>query len=95
MKFNLCLDDATALRLDRLAKQTGTPRNALVRKAVEAWIDQQSLRWPKQVLDFPGDPSLVPFEAHRNELRAADDDPLLLLNDSSTGRASKRRAKEK
>jgi hypothetical protein len=32
--------------------------------------------WPKEVLDFGAEPSIVPFEAHRAELPPEPDDPL-------------------
>jgi hypothetical protein len=75
VNFNLYLDDDSARRLDRLAKTVRKPRNALIREAVQAWLAEQSRRWPKEVLEFSGDPSLEPFEAHRAVLLAPTDDP--------------------
>lgn len=75
MNFNVYLDAETARRLDALARQTGSPRNAIVRKAVAAWLDQVPGAWPQLVREFRGDPSLPPFESLRDELRSPDDDP--------------------
>ncbi len=75
MNFNLYLDDDSASRLSQLARKTGTPRNALVRQAVRTWLDRNAAAWPKEVLEFEAEPSLVPFEAHRAELAPASDDP--------------------
>ena len=82
MNFNLYLDEDSARRLAQLAKRTGVPRNAIVRKAVREWLDAQSSVWPKEVQEFPGDPALVPFESRRSELRAAEDDPFSLSEPS-------------
>jgi hypothetical protein len=76
VNFNLYLDRDCADRLDRIARQTGTSRNALVREAVRTWLDRQASMWPKEVLDFGAEPSIVPFEAHRAELPPEPDDPL-------------------
>jgi len=75
VNFNVYLDRDSADRLNRLARKTGTPRNALVRQAVRTWLDQNAAAWPKEVLEFGAEPSLVPFEAHRAELAPASDDP--------------------
>jgi hypothetical protein len=76
MNFNLYLDRESAERLDRLVKKTHTPRNALVRRAVGAWLDGQTPSWPKEVLEFRGEPSVVPFESHRKDLGLPSADPL-------------------
>jgi hypothetical protein len=75
VNFNLYLDRTCAVRLERVARRTGRPRNALVREAVRTWLDRNAAAWPKEVLAFSGDPSLIPFEAHRDELAAVADDP--------------------
>ena len=85
MNFNLYLDRDSAARIGRAARRTGTPRNALVREAVRLWLDRQADAWPREVLEFAGDPSFVPFEAHRSELSPAQGDPF--------GRKARRRAR--
>lgn len=75
MNFNVYLDAETARRLDALARQTGSPRNAIVRNAVAAWLDRVPGAWPQLVREFTGDPSLPPFESHRDELRSPDNGP--------------------
>ena len=93
MNLNVYLDDDSAKRLDRIAKTTGKPRNALIRQAVQAWLAEQGRRWPKEVLEFAGDPSLDPFEWHRAELSAPADDPLAAEPDRRA--VAKRRRRER
>src|SRR5471030_862374 len=40
MNFNIYLDDETGQQLNRLAKQAGESRNALVRHAVSDWLNR-------------------------------------------------------
>jgi hypothetical protein len=75
VNFNVYLDDESAARLDRLARRSRTARNALIRKAVHAWLEGEASSWPKIVLEYRGDPSIAPFEARRAELLAPADDP--------------------
>lgn len=75
MNFNVYLDNETARRLDALARATGSPRNAIVRNAVAAWLDRVAGAWPELVREFPGNPSLAPFESLRDELGSPNDDP--------------------
>jgi hypothetical protein len=75
VNFNVYLDRESAALLARLARSSRKPRNALVREAVRALLDGQTSRWPRVVSDFAGDPSFTPFEQHRVELAARDDDP--------------------
>jgi hypothetical protein len=76
VNFNVYLDDETGRRLAALARATRTPRNALIRKAVAAWLEQHGRTWPRAILEFAGEPDVTPFESHRHELSAASDDPL-------------------
>jgi Ribbon-helix-helix protein, copG family len=75
VNFNVYLDDDSGKELARIAKTAGKPRNALIRQAVHAWLAEQGKRWPKEVMEFPGDPSVEPFEAQRANLLAPLDDP--------------------
>lgn len=92
VNFNVYLDDDSAKRLDRIAESTRKPRNALIREAVQAWLAEQGRRWPKEVLEFPGDPSLEPFEMHRAELSALVGDPF--QTEAPRRKTGKRRRRE-
>ena len=77
MHFNIYIDDATGERLKRLAEQTGRSRNSVIREAVADLLARQGARgWPDEVLAFRGVPDTPPFESHRQELAAPEDDPL-------------------
>lgn len=77
MHFNVYIDDETGQELNRAAEQSGETRNALIRKAVSAWLHHQApAHWPDAVLEFEGMPDMAPFEASRDQLQAPSDDPL-------------------
>lgn len=77
MHFNVYIDDETGQQLNRAAEQAGETRNALIRKAVSAWLQRQApAQWPETVLDFAGMSEIPPFEASRDQLKAPADDPL-------------------
>jgi predicted transcriptional regulator len=77
MHFNVYIDDETGQELNRAAEQSGETRNALIRKAVSAWLHRQApAQWPDAVLEFEGMPDMVPFEDSRDQLQAPSDDPL-------------------
>jgi len=75
MNFNVYLDRTSASQLDRIARKTSKPRNALIRQAVRMWLDRNAETWPTEVLEFDSEPSLLPFEAHRGDLAPVLDDP--------------------
>ena len=77
MNFNLSIDDKTVRRLDCIAKRCGESRNAVIRRAVQAWLARDARKhWPESVLAFTGDPALPPFEKTRAALREPKADPL-------------------
>ncbi len=77
MNFNIYLDDATGSRLVSAAAQTGETRNALIRKAIGAWLGSHTeARWPDAVRDFKGMADMPPFESGRRDLTAPGTDPL-------------------
>lgn len=77
MHFNVYIDDETGQELNRAAEQSGETRNALIRKAVSAWLYRQApAQWPDAVLEFEGMPNLASFEATRAQLQAPPADPL-------------------
>jgi hypothetical protein len=76
VNFNVYLDATTAKRLERSARRLGKPRNALIREAVQAWLEHEGPGWPDVVVSFEGDPKAPRFEAHRKELGVPRKDPL-------------------
>ncbi len=78
VNFNIYLDRATGLKLQKLAKRRKLTRNALIRRAVQDLVQtaEQSEDWSQQVLDWAGDPGIEAFESHRRGLGPAADDPL-------------------
>ena len=77
MNFNIYLDDETGQQLNKVAKQAGESRNALVRQAVSEWLKRHGKpQWPEDVLAFNGLPEMPPFEASRDRLRPPAADPL-------------------
>ena len=75
MNFNLYLDRDAADRLARVSKRRKTPRNALIRQAVDEWLDREGSQWSQELLEYAGDPNIVAFESYRKELAKAVDDP--------------------
>jgi predicted transcriptional regulator len=77
MNFNIYLDDETGQQLNHVAKQVGENRNALVRRAVSAWLNQHGKpQWPDEVLTFRGMADMPPFEAGRDSIKPPVTDPL-------------------
>jgi predicted transcriptional regulator len=76
MHFNIYLDDETGARLSEAAKQVGENRNAVIRRAVQEWLDRHGKpQWPEAVLSFAGEPEMPAFEAGRAHLGPAKVDP--------------------
>jgi predicted transcriptional regulator len=77
MNFNVYLDTETVTRLNTLARQRGTTRNALIREAVAQLLEGDGGQaWPESVKAFEGVPDAPRFEASRRKLRAPRKDPL-------------------
>ena len=77
MNFNVYIDKQTGERLERLAKNKRTSRNALIREALAYLLERGAkAQWPPEVLGFQGIPTARPFEAARPRLRAPRKDPL-------------------
>jgi predicted transcriptional regulator len=77
VNFNIYLDDETGKRLTRLAQQCGKSRNALIREAVDAWLERSEHKgWPNEVEAFQGEADAPTFEAYREHLALPKDDPL-------------------
>ena len=80
MNFNIYLDETTGNQLTHFAEQAGESRNAVIRKAVTAWLERMSQpSWPDSVLNFSGISDIAdmpPFEQGRSQLTPPPADPL-------------------
>ncbi len=92
MNFNVYLDDESVKRLDALARSERVARNALIRRAVVLLLDASHRGWPKEVVEFRGEPAVEPFEAHRTELAPTADDPFAELPRSIASRTRRKAA---
>ncbi len=76
MNFSIYLDDATEKKLRQLEKRKRVKRNALIRAAIEQFIEREGQpQWPDEILQFKGIKDWPAFEASRAELKAPADDP--------------------
>lgn len=76
MHFNIYIDDTVGMKLNKLAKTSGKTRNALIREAIEEWVNQQTNpQWPDKILTFQGMKDFPPFESHRKDLNESKEDP--------------------
>lgn len=74
MNFSVHLSDEVVERLNRTAKETGKTRNAVIREAVDEWLNRRNReRWPAEVLAFRGVRRMKRFEADRKKLRPPSD----------------------
>ena len=70
MTFSIYLDATLSKRLNRAAAESGKPRNALIRQALQEWLNQShSRQWPQSVLTFKGIRSAPRFESARKGLK--------------------------
>lgn len=77
MNFNIYLDDETGQQLNHVAEQAGETRNALIRQAVNEWLNRHGKpSWPDAVIAFKGVANMPPFEASRDRLKPPAADPL-------------------
>ncbi len=78
MHFNIYIDDQMGSQLNKLAKNSGKTRNALIREAIEEWILHQTKpEWPEEILSFKGIKNIPAFESYRKNLKKPKDDPFL------------------
>jgi Arc/MetJ-type ribon-helix-helix transcriptional regulator len=76
MNINVYLQDQLLEQIDRLARETGRSRSALIREALEAWLSRRSASaWPAVLREWRGDPGFPPFEEGRNDRSQRPDDP--------------------
>lgn len=76
MHFNIYLDDRTGTHLNDRAQATGKSRNALIREAVEEWLERHDNAWPEEILAFQGVQDFPAFETARAKLTPPPADPL-------------------
>ena len=77
MHFNIYIDNETGSKLKDLARKRKETRNALIRRAIQEWVDRSNNSgWPKEVLDFQGMPGFPAFESYRGKLIPPPEDPL-------------------
>jgi predicted transcriptional regulator len=78
MNFNIYLDSALGLALQRLAKRRKLTRNALIRTAVQEFVEKETRppQWSEAVRQWQGAPDFAPFESHRVALAPPSQDPL-------------------
>jgi predicted transcriptional regulator len=72
--FSIYIDDDLVEHLNRIAGETGKPRNALVREALQEWLARRKRsRWPATVMAFRGIKGLPRFEEGRETLQEPRD----------------------
>lgn len=75
MSFHVYIEPDLESKLDTLCKKTGEKRNAIVRKALRAYVNSHlTADWPEGLFDFKPDKSLPRFEATRSEFASDRDD---------------------
>ncbi len=74
MTFSIYIDDELVEQINRIAGETGKPRNALVREALQEWlVRRKRSRWPASVMAFRGIKGIPRFEEGRRTLREPRD----------------------
>jgi len=77
MNFNIYLDDETAKRLKQITEKTTQSRNAIIRQAINQWLDKEKTsKWPNKIIKFKGF-DMPAFEENRNELKPISTDPFV------------------
>jgi len=75
MNFNVYIDSSLGERLEQCVKIAHKSRNAIIREALEQYLNHASKQeWSQQFINFTGDPNSIVFEAYRNELMDDDSD---------------------
>lgn len=75
MNFNVYIDDSVGKKVMQVAKTSKMSRNAIVRQALEEWLEGHFPRqWPETIMKFSGVAKIPPFEKYRNELSKPKDD---------------------
>lgn len=75
MHYNIYLDDKIAKQLQHETKISQLSRNAIIRKAIKNWLENNKNHWSKEILDYQADQEFPAFESYRKELKQKKDDP--------------------
>ncbi len=76
MNVTIYLEDPLAQELTHWAKSSGQNRNAIIREAIQEWLQQRKRQeWPLAVLKFNGVADFPAFETYRDELQTHTEDP--------------------
>lgn len=76
MNITSYLPDELVSSLDRLAREQHRSRSAVIRQALEMYLQrQQAGAWPQRVREWRGDPAFPAFESLRGKEQAGDGDP--------------------
>ena len=74
MHFHVYLDENLAQNLAQLCQETHKKRNAVVREALQLYLEQQKQAcWPTDVLSFKGIKDMSAFESFRSDLSSDSD----------------------
>ena len=77
MNFNVYVEDWIGQQLEQSVQATGKSRNAIIREAIQLWLDQQKKsQWPSEILDFMGVEDAIVFESYRDELTPPNEQEL-------------------
>jgi hypothetical protein len=74
VNFSIHLSDDLVERLNQTAKESGRPRNALIREAISEWLNRRRpAKWPQEIVNFRGIRGTRRFEADRKNLNEPRD----------------------
>jgi len=77
MNFNIYLDDETARQLQQETQNSHLSRNAIIREAINSWLNSKHKQWPEEILNYQGEKDFPAFESYREELTDIKGDPFL------------------
>jgi Ribbon-helix-helix protein, copG family len=70
MTFTIYLDKESAHQFERIAKESGKKRNALIREALKEWLARRKRsQWPSEIINFKGIKGAPRFEDGRKLLK--------------------------
>ncbi len=70
MTLSIYLDKESLDQFNRIARETGKTRNALIREALGEWLARRRRsQWPPEVLNFKGIKGMARFEENRKLLK--------------------------
>lgn len=76
MGINIYLDEQLLTAVDRAAQALGESRSAIIRQALEAWLQKRrSHAWPPILKEWRGEPEFPRFESTRPSTKQAPRDP--------------------